>query len=202
MRIPDLRNILTFPAVYTWFQRAVRGNGDFVYTTRHIRAEEGDRVLDIGCGTGEILRHMPKVDYFGFDMDEKFIGAANEAYGNRGTFLCRHLAEDAVGDFSTFDIVCATGVLHHLDDEEAGELFRLARRALKPGRRLVTLDSCFVDGQSFLTRFTSSIDRGKYVRKSDEYVALASQVFREVKPTIYPALFRIPQFVIIMECRD
>jgi 2-polyprenyl-3-methyl-5-hydroxy-6-metoxy-1,4-benzoquinol methylase len=172
-----------------------------VYATRHIRAEEGDRILDIGCGTGEILRYMPRVDYLGFDMDEKFVRAANESYGHRGTFLCQALGKDTVEQFSAFDIVCATGVLHHLDDNEAIELFRLAQKALKPGRRLVTLDSCFVDGQSFLSRFTSSIDRGKYVRKSNEYVELASQVFREVKPTIYPSLFRIPQFVIIMECR-
>jgi len=202
VKILDLRNVLSVPTIYTWFQRAVRGNGDFVYATRHIRAKEGDRILDIGCGTGDILRHMPEVDYLGFDMDEKFVRAANKAYGHRGTFLCQELGPDSVEYFSFFDVVCATGVLHHLDNDGAIELFRLAQKVLKPGRRLVTLDSCFVDGQSFISRFTSSIDRGKYVRKSNEYVALASQVFREVKPTVYPSFFRIPQFVIIMECRD
>lgn len=197
-----MRNILSVPTVYTWFQRIVRGNGYLVYVTRHIRAEEGDRILDIGCGTGDILRHMPRVDYLGFDMDEKFVRAANESYGHRGTFLCQAVDQDSVEQFSNFDIVCATGVLHHLDNREALELFRLAQRALKPGRRLVTLDGCFVEGQSILSRFTLSIDRGKYVRKSEEYIDLASQVFREVKTAIYPSFFRIPQSIIIMECRD
>jgi len=202
VKILDLRNILSHPTIYTWFQRVVRGNGDFVYVTQHIRAKEGDRILDIGCGTGEILRYMPNVDYLGFDMDEKFVHAASEAYGHRGTFLCQALGRDTVEHFSTFDIACATGVLHHLNDGEAIELFKLARKALRPGRRLVTLDGCFVEGQSFLSRFTLSMDRGKYVRKSNEYIDLASQVFSEVKPTIYPSFFRIPQAIIVMECRD
>jgi SAM-dependent methyltransferase len=202
VNILDFRNVLTVPAVYTWFQRAVRGNGDFIYVTRHIRPTEGDRILDIGCGTGEVLRYMPRVEYLGFDMDERFVRAANESYGHRGTFLCRALGEDGVEDFAPFDIVCATGVLHHLDDNEAVELFKVARKALKPGKRLVTLDGCFVDGQSFLSKFTLSMDRGKHVRTSHEYVELASQVFSEVKTTIYPSLFRIPQSVIIMECTE
>jgi SAM-dependent methyltransferase len=40
-----------------------------------------------------------------------------------------------------YDIVMAFGVLHHLDDAEGRELFRGARRALKPGGRFVTLDT-------------------------------------------------------------
>lgn len=198
----DVRNVLSVPAIYSWFQRAMRGNGEVVYASKHIRAQDGDRILDVGCGTGEILRHMPQVEYLGFDMDERFVRAANEAYGSRGTFICQELGSDTVEHYEAFDIVCATGVLHHLDDDEAVSLFTFAQKALKPGKRLVTLDGCFVDGQSMLARFTLSMDRGNFVRKSHEYLDLAGKVFGSVKPTIYPALFRIPQDIIIMECSD
>lgn len=202
MKLPDLRNVLSVPALYTWFQRIARGNGAFIYATEHVRAETGDKILDIGCGTGEILKHMPHVEYLGFDMDEKFVRAAQEAYGHRGTFFCQELGKDTVDNLSAFDIVCATGVLHHLNDDQALELFRLAQRALKPGKRLVTLDGCYTKGQSIIGRFTLAMDRGLHVRNADEYIGLAAQVFKKVKPTMYPALFRIPQSVIIMECRD
>ena len=199
MKLPDLRNVLSVPAIYTWFQRVVRGNGYVIYANEHVRAESGDKILDIGCGTGEILKHIPHVEYLGFDMDEKFVRAAQHAYGHRGTFLCQEVGKDTIDNPATFDIVCASGVLHHLNDDEALELFRLAQKALKPRGRLITLDGCFTEGQSILGRITLAIDRGQFVRNEDEYIGLAAQVFKKVEPTIYPALFRIPQSVIIME---
>ena len=40
----------------------------------------------------------------------------------------------------SFDIVIAHGLLHHLDDRQATELFALARAALRPGGRLIIID--------------------------------------------------------------
>jgi len=188
------------PAIYTLFQRVVRGKGEFVYASKHIRAREGHRILDIGCGTGDILRYLPPVEYLGFDMDERLIHAARKNYGHRGKFYCRNITEADLEDFSAFDIVSATGVLHHLPDEEAGQLFRLAKRALKTGGRLVTLDGCYTEEQSRLSRLVLSKDRGRYVRNQAAYVGLARTVFREVKPTLYHKLVRIPSTVLIMEC--
>ncbi|MBI4962874.1 MAG: class I SAM-dependent methyltransferase [Desulfomonile tiedjei] len=196
----DPRDLLASATVYTLFQRLVRGKGESLYVSKHIRPEPGARILDIGCGTGDILRHMPPVEYVGFDMDEKLLQAAKKNYGHRGRFFLRKLGKDVVAEFPGFDIVVATGVLHHLDDREAGELFELAARLLKPGKRLVTLDGCFVPDQSTLARFILSRDRGRYVREPQEYVRLASQAFDKVTHTIYNDLLRIPSTIIVMEC--
>jgi len=198
--LPDPRKLLASPAVYTLFQRTVRGKGEALYVLKHIRPEPGNRILDIGCGAGDILRHMPPVEYVGFDMDEQLVQAARKIYGQRGKFFRRKLGKDAVADFGAFDIVVATGVLHHLDDGEAIELFELAAGLLKPGKRLVTLDGCYAAGQSALARFILSRDRGRYVREPRAYVCLASQVFDKVEHTVYDKLLRIPSSIIIMEC--
>jgi SAM-dependent methyltransferase len=178
----------------------VRGKGESLYVHKHIRPKSGERILDIGCGAGDILRHMPRVEYVGFDMDERLLQAARKNYGHRGEFFRRKLGTDVVKDFESFDIVLATGVLHHLDDGEALELFELAVRLLKPGKRLVTLDGCYAQGQSGLARLILSRDRGRYVREPGAYARLASTVFNKVEHTVYDKLLRIPSSIIIMEC--
>jgi len=97
--------------------------------------------------------------------------------------------------------VLATAVLHHLDDNHAVSLFELARRALKPGGRLVTYDGCFEAGQPKLARFVVSRDRGQYVRESAEFAKLAAQVFPQVRSFVRHDLLRIPYTHVILQCR-
>jgi hypothetical protein len=45
-----------------------------------------------------------------------------------------------------------------------------------------------------------SLDRGRYVRTKEEYLALASQIFKNIKAYLHHGLLRIPYTIIIMEC--
>jgi SAM-dependent methyltransferase len=96
--------------------------------------------------------------------------------------------------------VIAHGVLHHLDDDQARTLFRVARRALKPGGRLVTYDGCFTPDQSAAARFVVSLDRGRHVRTREAYERLARGEFSEVRTFVRHDLVRIPYTHLIMEC--
>ncbi|MCA1959500.1 MAG: class I SAM-dependent methyltransferase [Desulfomonile sp.] len=180
----------------------MRGSCDFVYVTKHVRPQPEDRILDIGCGSGDILRHMPRVDYIGFDLSARLIRRARRVYGDRGQFYCKDLNDESSRELGEFDIVLATGVLHHLDDGEALRLFELSRSVLRPSGRLVTLDGCYTETQSRLTRRILSMDRGRFVRTEAEYRGLALQGFEHVQSTVYDKLLRIPSSIVILECRD
>jgi SAM-dependent methyltransferase len=197
---PDIRSILAFPTVYRSFSSIVGGHARTLHVEKYIRPRDGDRILDIGCGPGDILEFLPSVRYLGFDVNQRYIQKATKRFGDRGTFFCKKLSREIGKELSDFDIILATGILHHLDNDEALKLFELAQATLKPGGRLITWDGCYTKGQSLVERLILSTDRGRYVRTKDEYLALASQIFKNIKAHVYHDLLRIPYTIIIMEC--
>jgi SAM-dependent methyltransferase len=197
-----MRAILNFPTLYNLFSRIIASNTRVIYVGKYIRPKKSDRILDIGCGTGDILSHLPDVDYFGLDINQAYIEHAKKRFLNQGQFLTAKIDKEMAKKYSLadFDIVLATGVLHHLNDDEAATLFETAKAALKTGGRLITLDGCFLGKQSRITRFILSKDRGKYVRTKEAYLSLAQKSFTNVQVSIHHDLLRIPFTHIIMEC--
>ena len=197
-----MRIFLRYPRIYNLFSRTAGGNARAVYVKKYIRPKEGDKILDIGCGTADILLHLPSVEYVGLDMNQAYINYAKKRFQNRGKFLARRISQGVIDELSLFgfDKVLATGILHHLNDDETMQFFELASSALKPSGRLITLDGCYVKGQSWLARLILSKDRGKYVRTQDEYLSFASRFFEDVQVSIHHDLIRIPYTHIIMEC--
>lgn len=174
----DPRKLLAVPALYNLFRKlagrdAVRRR----YAETHIRAKVGQHVLDMGCGTEEILNYLPDVDFVGFDINANYIRVAQRRHGSRGTFFCAPVGEEVNVPVASFDIVICHGILHHLDDDEARALFRIARRAMKSGGRMITLDGCFCNDQSRLSHLFVSWDRGHHVRRPEAYEALALTTF-------------------------
>lgn len=198
-----VRAILSLPWVYDGFQRlaGVRRSRT-ILVSEHIRPRPGDRILDIGCGTGTLLDYLPEsVEYVGFDASAEYIDAARRRFGSRGTFVNRLLDETAVAEYHGFDRVTATGILHHLEDNEVLHLFEVARQALRDGGEFHSLDPCFCDGQSAASRFLVSRDRGQNVRRPEAYRELAEQVFGEVALTHRNDMRTIPYDNALLRCR-
>jgi len=197
----DLRRMLALPRMYSLFQDMIGGDARAKYTRQYIRALAGDRILDIGCGPADILEYLPpSVRYTGFDASPEYIEAARERFGQRGSFFCDRVDEGVAQRVGRFDIAIASGVLHHLDDAEAVSLFRIAREALVPEGRLITLDGCYTPEQSSIARYLVSKDRGEHVRPARAYEDLAREVFPGVKAFVRHDLMRVPYTHLIMEC--
>lgn len=196
-----MRALLARPALYDALQAllgAERGRAHFVAS--FVRPQPGDRVLDVGCGTARILDHLPAgAQYWGYDISEPYIDAARERYGARGKFFCRPLDERELAGLPKFDIVLATGVLHHLDDAAASGFLRLARSALADGGRFVSIDPCLAPGQSPLARLLITRDRGEHVRDERGYRVLAEPVFARVQASVRHRRW-IPYTHCFMEC--
>jgi SAM-dependent methyltransferase len=135
---------------------------------------------------------MPSVRYVGFDQSEDYVTAARRRFGDRAEFRVAEVASVPPFERESYDVVLAKGVLHHVTDEDARRLFRLAHDALRPGGRLITVDGCFHDRQSGIARKVTAMDRGEYVRPAGDYEQLSGAVFDRAAVDVRDDLLRIP----------
>lgn len=173
-----VRAVLSHPLVYSAFQSLMGAHqARQGYVREFIRPFPGMKVLDIGCGPADILAYLPGVAYTGFDISPDYIDRARERFGSLGRFECKLLESADLASLAPFDVVLASGVLHHLDDRTADDVISLACQALAPGGRFLTIDPCLEPGQNPIARFLIRQDRGQNVRERSGYEALARAHF-------------------------
>lgn len=199
-RTSGLYAMLSLPKVYNALGRLFSSSsGRRTTVERFIRPKPGDRILDIGSGTSEILTFMPDVQYVGYEPNPQYVEYARQRFGNRGEFFAGYFDKEKLARHEPFDIGVLTGVLHHLNDNEAVGLLGLLRAAIKPGGRLMTLDNVFIENQNPIARKLIEWDRGKNVRRVEGYRALAAAHFETIHGTIVHR--KMPPYTLyIMEC--
>jgi ubiquinone/menaquinone biosynthesis C-methylase UbiE len=110
------------------------------------RLRDGLRVLDVGCGTGNLLRstgrQWPRVELSGMDPDPKALARARRKTRRAGldVRLDRGFAQEMPYPDGSFDRVFSSLMLHHLDTTSKDALLAEVRRVLRPGGVLVLAD--------------------------------------------------------------
>ncbi|MFH0873232.1 MAG: methyltransferase domain-containing protein [Candidatus Komeilibacteria bacterium] len=99
---------------------------------------EGDRVLDLGCGNGRLLKAVPPVnfDYLGIDSNAYLLDQARKDFPQRQFERANMLDYDFGSE--QWDKIYCLAAFHHLATKEDRLLFlNKVYHALKPGGQLL-----------------------------------------------------------------
>ncbi|MDR3751150.1 MAG: methyltransferase domain-containing protein [Terracidiphilus sp.] len=122
----------------TWNPQAYCTNGAFVHglaggVLEWLAAQPGERILDLGCGDGQLTRRIAATGAVvtGVDASPQMVAAAR----SRGIVAEEAAAESLPHGDASFDAVFSNAALHWIRDQDA--MMAEVRRVLKPGGRFV-----------------------------------------------------------------
>lgn len=182
------------PAYLKWSRMHLLSSGNQQMILSYIDIQGGDRVLDVGCGTGEFTRYIAQrsdCTYLGVDIEDSFIEIAKEQERENLSFqkadaLALPFADDS------FDVVVSHTFFTGISDPHRAMLEM--RRVCKPHGKIISITA-----ESFQA---IAYDQGQYPdfpwleeyrllkRKLDsKFFALSREFVKGIQPEKIPAFF-------------
>jgi ubiquinone/menaquinone biosynthesis C-methylase UbiE len=169
---------------YTVARRAYDRYNDLV-----VEGAAGKKVLEYGCGPGSAAFGLAEsgAEVHGIDISPVAIEMAQKTAAERGVAARCHFqvmnAEALTYADGSFDRICGSGILHHLDLDRG---FREIARTLKPGGKAI-----FIEPLGHNPAINWYRRRTPEMRTSDEHplvsrdLAAASKYFSKISPQFF-----------------
>jgi ubiquinone/menaquinone biosynthesis C-methylase UbiE len=116
------------------------------YLVEHSHLKAGQKVLDLGCGTGtltiQIKQFLPQIELIGLDGDPSVLQIAKGKADDAGVDITweEGLAYNLPYATASFDRVISCLMIHHLTAPDKLKAFQEVYRILKPGGEFHLLD--------------------------------------------------------------
>lgn len=115
--------------------------GQYKYVLNELQQLDFQKILDVGCGTGEILKNIKErysfVQLYGLDISEEMLKQANDKLKGTATLILGD-AENITLETNSFDLLLCTDSFHHYPNPQQAisEFYRV----LKHGKFLLIAD--------------------------------------------------------------
>jgi SAM-dependent methyltransferase len=108
---------------------------------RHLRPGAGERVLDVGCGSGVVADAIARAgvrECVAIDGSAAAIAFASGRYQRSNLRFVRGLVDEIdAADGAAYDAACCLEVVEHIHEAQGLELFQRLSRMVRPGGRLL-----------------------------------------------------------------
>ena len=145
-----------------------------------LRGDRAASILDIGCGNGELARELTRRahhgPYFGVDFSPPLLAAASHPHSFPVNFIQADLSSAAWAknvELSTFDVIFAFAVLHHIPSNDMRlDILRTVRNLLKEDGEFILSNWQFLNSRKLKARIQSwdkikirekDLDEGDYL---------------------------------------
>ncbi len=170
------------------------------FVRQFLRPQPGERILDVGCGPGRLIPHLPAVDYCGIDIDASSIARARRRFPAARFVHLDPCSEHPEFPERDFHLAVACGVLHHLPDCQARRMLAFCHQRMRSGARLIALDCVLEERQHPISKLLVRADRGRFARTGAAYRDLACDLFPGAAVNIRHDLLNVPYSHAILEC--
>ena len=162
--------------LFVYLRKIIEFN--FIYIEKILNKEINNRskkikILDIGCGSGEISRFFNNLDYIGIDVNPDYIEFARKIYKKNFEVMN---AQKLRFKKRYFDYVVIIGVLHHIDDKNCNLILNEIKRVIKDTGKIIIIED--VNTQSkidLLGNIIRKLDVGEHIRTQKEWLELLSK---------------------------
>src|SRR5579872_3481107 len=149
----------------------------------------GQRILDIGCGTGSLAillkQRYPQIEIVGLDPDPKALARARRKAQRVGAAIqfVQGFSDALEYPAGSFDHVFSSFMFHHLENDQKDATLREVRRVLKSGAHLHLLDFTGPEaaGDSSVSRWLHSHHRLNDNSESRIITMMTDAGFQDVK---------------------
>lgn len=181
---------LKYPRFYDYIQILATG-GFLQVVVRALPKLDGKRVLDLGCGTGNLLNHIKPKEYLGVDINKKFIQLAKKKFPDND-FKVLNLVKENLPN-NNYDYVFIMNVLHHLSDKQVLGIFRKIKK-WKKAKKLIIVESRPV---GMVGNFLEGMDAGENFRDFADLLPLVRTFYSISRKKIVKAPFGTYQYQIL-----